>query len=437
MEGIDKGWWSGWSRRKILSLTEAKQYEIKDALGYELDVEYAPRKVPLDHIFLDLQNFQNRKYPRSEHSVQNIIDAILEWRFDLRIFNPLILRRHPQNEKLYVLAGHSRFEAFKRLSAQYEDHDMVKKFIEMSGRGFDRVFSLIMDDIHFEDAKFIALISNALASVETDSERAEIYRSFRQLGKDKSFIEQFWKKCEKSNWPRIRAYSYLDPDGRMISLIDAFEANHDDGIIVKRISTWIGNLRMKNPELSHFHEHELFDRLLHKSGYGTRKWQVNTFPKFLEIVTNHINDMKTKHTFSATEPLNILNLQTLSHTMKQYYKLLDELQEKKRKLYADFHDTRRKVNASVVDSWKDIDMNSLMADLAKQIDVPIDCLRKIEKTEHVLFSVKDSIDESYAKQVIKVITDHINRIEQDYYRMKNKKSQVIEASKNELRMQFT
>jgi len=38
-----------------------------------------------------------------------------------------------------------------------------------------------MDNISFEDAKFIALMSNALATIESDTERAEIYRSFRQL----------------------------------------------------------------------------------------------------------------------------------------------------------------------------------------------------------------------------------------------------------------
>jgi hypothetical protein len=38
-----------------------------------------------------------------------------------------------------------------------------------------------MEDIHFNKAKFIALMSNALASSETDVERAEIYRSFRNI----------------------------------------------------------------------------------------------------------------------------------------------------------------------------------------------------------------------------------------------------------------
>jgi hypothetical protein len=71
---------------------------------------------------------------------------------------------------------------------------------------------MIMDDITFESAKFIALMSNALATIESDTERAEIYRSFRQLGESKKFIEEFGRKCEKSNRPRIESYSFLNPN---------------------------------------------------------------------------------------------------------------------------------------------------------------------------------------------------------------------------------
>ena len=55
-----------------------KTHEIVDALGFAVDVRYAPRKVPLDQIFHNLEHFQNRKKPYSEHSVQNIIDAVLD-----------------------------------------------------------------------------------------------------------------------------------------------------------------------------------------------------------------------------------------------------------------------------------------------------------------------------------------------------------------------
>jgi hypothetical protein len=99
----------------------------------------------------------------------------------------------------------------------------VQAFFKKHGYDFGQIPSLIMDDINFDNAKFVALMSNALATVETDTERAEIYRAFRQLGKDKKFIDEFGKKCEKLNRPRINAYAHLNPNGGMTQTLESFE----------------------------------------------------------------------------------------------------------------------------------------------------------------------------------------------------------------------
>jgi hypothetical protein len=195
----------------------------------------------------------------------------------LRIFNPVILWKsntlwkgdkyqtilfeNSDDQKLYILAGHSRHEAFKRLSSEYKDHPMVQEFFVRYGYDFSHLPSLIMDDIKFEDAKFTALVSNALATIETDTERAEIYRTFRCIGKDAKFIEAFGRMCEKSNRSRVKAYSFLNPNGHVTQLLERFESGQDDNIIIKRIALWIGHLRQKYPQLSDLHEDELTDRL--------------------------------------------------------------------------------------------------------------------------------------------------------------------------------
>jgi hypothetical protein len=51
--------------------------------------------------------------------------------------------------------------------------------------------SLILNDIDFDDAKMVALMSNALATAETDVERADVYRHMRMMGRDKKSIEEF------------------------------------------------------------------------------------------------------------------------------------------------------------------------------------------------------------------------------------------------------
>lgn len=65
-------------RTRVMLDDIKKTHEIVDALGFVVDVRYAPRKVPLDHIFHNIEHFQNRRKPYSEHSVQNIVDAVLD-----------------------------------------------------------------------------------------------------------------------------------------------------------------------------------------------------------------------------------------------------------------------------------------------------------------------------------------------------------------------
>jgi hypothetical protein len=92
---------------------------------------------------------------------------------------------------LYVLAGHSRYEAFKRLSTTYKDDLDVQTYCKQHNCDFNNLPSLILNDINFEDARMVALMSNALATAETDVERSDVYRHMRMMGKEKKHIEEF------------------------------------------------------------------------------------------------------------------------------------------------------------------------------------------------------------------------------------------------------
>ncbi len=186
------------------------------------------------------------------------------------MFTPALLWRS-NDAKLYVLAGHSRNEAFTRLSTKYKDDAQVQAYCEKHNCNFEELPSLILNDIDFDDAKMVALMSNALATAETDIERANVYRQMRIMERDKKSIEEFGKKCEKSNRSRIRSFSYLAPNGVATDMLYAFETGADSNYIVKRISYRVGELRRKNSEISDTHENELFDRLLNKGVYGKNK----------------------------------------------------------------------------------------------------------------------------------------------------------------------
>jgi len=146
---------------------------------------------------------------------------------------------------------------------EYSNNFYVQEFLKKTGY-YDSIPGLILQDANFDDAKFISLLANTLASLETDTERAEVYRSYRRMGKTKSFIDELGKKCEKSNRSKVKAYSYLNPNGMMIEALERFEEGQDDNSILKRIGLWIGDARIKFPELSDLHENELFEWLVSK-----------------------------------------------------------------------------------------------------------------------------------------------------------------------------
>ncbi len=423
-------------KSKTYAIVDLNKHQIVDNFGFKLNIDYAPREIPLDKIAIDLKNFQNRKKPYSEHSVQNIIDAVLNWNFDFRIFNPIIVWRNSQDGRLYILSWHSRYEAFKLLSTEYKSHPWVLEFVKKNWYNFDNIFSMIMDDITFESAKFIALMSNALATIESDTERAEIYRSFRQLWESKKFIEEFGRKCEKSNRPRIESYSFLNPNWSIISTLESFEKNTDDINIIRRVAKWIWWFRMKYPEISDLHENELFVWLIDKWWYWNKNWQINTQSKFFEVVWRHLEEIKNKWLFNPDYSLNILKIQSLSDCMKNYYHTLNELKNKKQEVLTEFHVLRRKLNKRIVNENRVEEINLLKEKLENELWIIINNLSRYEQVESFLFNIDDFIQEDNINKIINDIRDYVNKLEQDYYKLKSKKWYYLQSSKNEIKLEF-
>ena len=190
--------------------------------NYRRKWESAYHEVPLDDISVDLESFQNRKAAYSEYSVQGIIDAIRSNTFKKALFSPCILRKSPTGEN-FVLAGHSRNEAFRRLRELYSTDPQIKQRCRTHNYYFETLPCLYINDINFEDAKTIALMSNALATAEMDVERANVYRCMKKIGKTSQEIESFGRKCEKSNRARIRSYAHLAENGLATDTLYRFE----------------------------------------------------------------------------------------------------------------------------------------------------------------------------------------------------------------------
>lgn len=339
--------------RKDLSETKAFQrFDIEPYDGSEMPLpnENGVVLFPVKDLYFDTANFQNRDAEFSETSVNRILDAVDDGDFNWAIFDPITIWRNPGNGKFYVLSGHSRSEAFRRLSADGASVD---------GRNFDRIPAKIFAGT-FEQAKELALNSNTLSTKETDLERANYYRERREKfaanglknSEIKKRLLELARKNEGKNATKIIYLSHLNPRG---SVVDAVAATSDGASVDKNrvavMAEWVGHLRYDFPMLTDFHERELFDFL--KNGhYGV---DVRNFNDFAKRVQTAIEKHTEWGVFDADKSLNLEKNLGKSENEKRFDAELDRLKSEwadaenilNRKL-AEFK-ARQKRDASITD----------------------------------------------------------------------------------------
>jgi hypothetical protein len=396
----------------------------------ECNAAFQPKNIPLEDIYINKEVFQNRVTPYSEESVSRIIQSVLNGSFIVEIFDPILLWHKENTQQLFLLSGHSRYEAFKRLSSQYTDHPQVKKYVATYAGLFSHIPSRIIKNISYDQAQIISQISNVLATPETDIERAKLYRNFRNQGKSRAEIEEFGKKYEGNNRPRIRAYSYLNPHGSLITLLECFERNNDEKNVIKRIATRVGNARMKYSCLTNRHEQELDDRLMKYEGYGNKAGQVNSQSKFLEVLKHKIEKISPR---DDETPLNMRGEKSHSYAMAVYYKMLKGLQKNKSEL--------KKYLGQSIESYqkacaKEDTLTTYKKSLSKILGVPLESLSKAEDIEAALFSIKEYFSPETSEKVRDETIKQILRIQQEIKQHKGKKEKFLELTKKELKINF-
>lgn len=155
------------------------------------------RDIPIGQIQIDTKLFQGRDKEYSERSVQNIVQDVANSRFLWENLDPIILWAS-MDGRLFLLSGHSRLEAFRRLS---------NAGAVAQGKRFDRIPSKILQNVPVDVAKTVALESNTLSTKETDIERAAYYRRLRQDGTpERAILEKFEKKRGQKLDKRLRLY---------------------------------------------------------------------------------------------------------------------------------------------------------------------------------------------------------------------------------------
>lgn len=287
--------------------------------------------IPIFDLNFDTKNFQNREDEYSETSVNRIIDAVADGEFNWAVFDPITVWRNPSDGKIYVLSGHSRSEAFRRLTMQGA---------QAQGRKFDKIPAKIFDGT-FEQARELALNSNTLSTKETDIERANYYRERRAKlmergGKPSEVRKQLLelaRKNEGKNANRIIYLSYLTPRGITYDALKNLQnAGTQDRERMTVAAEWIGHLRYQFPQLTEMHENELYRFLITNGHYGS---DVRNFADFAKRVQTAIEKNTEWGNFNADKALNMERNLGKSENEKRYDAELARL----KKEWADADDT--------------------------------------------------------------------------------------------------
>ena len=267
------------------------------------------KTIPLSDLYTDEKRFQNRKKLNEE-----IVDNIVK-NFKPTDLDPLVVWYDKKQDKTFVLAGHHRFEALKRLK-----HKTVP--VKYANEDYPTEADAI---------RYAKEISNANRTLEEPYERAAIYRKYREEGYSEKDINEK-AALEGKNRSYILNLSWLNSKGATMSTLVQFSQTQSkaDKNEAERIADWIGQARRNAPELTDAHEKEMFDFLTNKEASK----RTTNKAKFLEYVRACYNP------FEPTEPLNLARIKYQSEGEKQYDEEVEELKSNINKLQGNITDIK-------------------------------------------------------------------------------------------------
>ena len=325
-------------------------------------------------IFTDEENFQQRKQAYSERSVNNIIQAVQNGTFNWNEFDPITLWISPKDYRYYVLSGHSRLEAFRRLFA-----DGYQNFELIPARVFEGTLA---------EAKEIALRSNTLSTKESSIERAGYYHKLFAAQKPRKEIIELAKKQEAKNWKYIINLAQLNQEGALIADLEAL-GEDDTTNNLKKIADYIGEARGLFPQLTDKHEAELYKYLTKNN--RIEKYNKNEFLAELN---------KKMMLFDPAEPLNLENFVS-KNTIEQSY---DEALKEARLALKEANEARDEKRKDLARKLKE-QKGSLTNEDTKRIQAILvegGFDRAVQKAEQELLrleSQRESIKEQAKRQV--------------------------------------
>lgn len=268
--------------------------------------------IPLSEVHTDTEKFQQRESEFSSESVGKIINAVNKGVFNWQVFDPVLLWQNPQNNKLYVLSGHSRTEAFKQLAAAKAT---------AQGRNFTRIPARIIKVSEPEAIK-IALMSNTLSTPETPIERANYYRNLLHSGTPLKEVTALAEQYEGKNATSIMAFSHLNPTGALMQMLRSFKsAEATSRKQAENLAQYVGEARKRYPMLTNLHEREMWNFINSPEGAKAIKSKID----FLSAISRAVDNNTEFGVFDTEKPLNLLRTQYKSAPIQEFERQLQQL----------------------------------------------------------------------------------------------------------------
>jgi hypothetical protein len=280
----------GGRKRKAKAVVEKIDTELKNG---------NVKNVPVKSIDTNVDEYQPRKTKFSENSVNKIVKN-----FDPNALDPITVYKHPDG-KTYVLSGHSRFEAMKRLGKK----DIPVRFFEGTPA----------------QAKEFAQKSNKFATAQNIVENADYYRKKKAEGASHNAMMNEAKENEpEGEAKKTVAISYLSPNGKAIATISSLATEESGGrVLAIQAAAVVGDLKRQNPQISTLQENELFDYLFENNNSKQAK----------EVAQRAAVPTLT---FDPNESLNLNKAKLKSDNVSDWEKKKSELEaeiKEKRKIY--------------------------------------------------------------------------------------------------------
>jgi ParB-like chromosome segregation protein Spo0J len=247
-------------------------------------------------ISTDEGRFQNRSKLN-----QRLVNQIVN-NFSPAQFDPPVVWKDPKDKKTYILAGHHRLEAIKRLDKK----EIPVRYFEGTEK---------------EAIRFAKVESNANRTLETPFERSKIYREMIADNMSKKDLEKR-AEIEGKNKNYILNLAHLNDKGMVIDFLQRLEDGQDvqDQQTIKKVSDWIGQARRQFKELTNQHEREMFEFLMDKKASK----RITKKVEFLQKINSIVQTL----TFEADKPLNLKRFKYKSEGESIYEEEVSELKAK-------------------------------------------------------------------------------------------------------------